>query len=341
MKERAPGKAIKYVVVCLLGMVLVTALLYVIHVSTLRRDFESALSLPEDAEYTVTVGSVLGRDEFSVTGGLANRIISELDSLSCAGRVGREAWQPKEGDYDLFITSEETGLTTITLFSGGERGELVCPNGNIELGGTEGLYQLVENALNAGGLYPEGSAMLWPRFTAAEFSQAIVTSDKVYSQPGFGSAPYPYCSLEGQYCLVLAQCIAGTENQWSSGSWNEFMDDGWVLIAFFSPEMPANLGWVPLECCTEYTEETKSQMRGVFSAREGAKVYDADGKASGRTAKENDIYYIVDGVPDENGLISLGWVGTGMTVKLSAGDLIYPEVGLDYFDGVLPPGEAE
>ena len=341
MKERAPGKAIKYVVVCLLGMVLVTALLYVIHVSTLRRDFESALSLPEDAEYTVTVGSVLGRDEFSVTGGLANRIISELDNLSCAGRVGREAWQPKEGDYDLFITSEETGLTTITLFSGGERGELVCPNGNIELGGTEGLYQLVENALNAGGLYPEGSAMLWPRFTAAEFSQAIVTSDKVYSQPGFGSAPYPYCSLEGQYCLVLAQCIAGTENQWSSGGWNEFMDDGWVLIAFFSPEMPANLGWVPLECCTEYTEETKSQMRGAFSAREGAEVYDADGNASGRTARENDIYYIVDGAPDENGLISLGWVGTGMTVKLSAGDLIYPEVGLDYFDGVLPPGEAE
>lgn len=341
MKERAPGKAIKYVVVCLLGMVLVTALLYVIHVSTLRRDFESALSLPEDAEYTVTVGIVLGRDEFSVTGGLANRIISELDSLSCAGRVGREVWQPKEGDYDLFITSEETGITTITLFSGGERGELVCPNGNIELGGTEGLYQLVENALNAGGLYPEGSAMLWPRFTAAEFSQAIVTSDKVYSQPGFGSAPYPYCSLEGQYCLVLAQCIAGTENQWSSGGWNEFMDDGWVLIAFFSPEMPANLGWVPLECCTEYTEEIKSQMRGAFSAREGAKVYDADGKASGRTARENDIYYIVDGVPDENGLISLGWVGTGMTVKLSAGDLIYPEVGLDYFDGVLPPGEAE
>lgn len=144
MKERAPGKAIKYVVVCLLGMVLVTALLYVMHVTSLRRDFESALSLPEDAEYTVTVGSVLGRDEFSVTGGLANRIISELDSLSCAGRVGREAWQPKEGDYDLFITSEETGLTTITLFSGGERGELVCPNGNIELGGTEGLYQLVE-----------------------------------------------------------------------------------------------------------------------------------------------------------------------------------------------------
>ena len=119
------------------------------------------------------------------------------------------------------------------------------------------------------------------------------------------------------------------------------MDDGWVLIAFFSPEMPANLGWVPLECCTEYTEETKSQMRGAFSAREGAEVYDADGNASGRTARENDIYYIVDGVPDENGLISLGWVGTGMTVKLSAGDLIYPEVGLDYFDGMLPPSVGE
>lgn len=341
MKERAPGKAIKYVVVCLLGMVLVTALLYVMHVTSLRRDFESALSLPEDAEYTVTVGSVLGRDEFSVTGGLANRIISELDSLSCAGRVGREAWQPKEGDYDLFITSEQTGLTTITLFSGGERGELVCTNGNIELGGTEGLYQLVEDALNAGGSYPEGSASLWPRFTAADFSQAIVTAEKVYSQPDYGAEFYPYCSLDSQYCLVLAQCIAGDESQWSSGGWEEFWDNRWVLIAFFSPEMPANIGWVPLECCTEYTEETKSQMRGAFSAREGAEVYDADGNASGRTVTENDVYYIVDGVPDENGLVLLSWVGTGRTVRIDAGDLIYPEVGLDYFDGVLPPSVAE
>ena len=46
-------------------------------------------------------------------------------------------------------------------------------------------------------------------------------------------------------------------------------------------------------------------------------------------------------VPDENGLVLLSWVGTGRTVRIDAGDLIYPEVGLDYFDGVLPPSVAE
>ena len=69
MKERAPGKALKYVVVCLLGMVLVTALLYVMHVTSLRRDFESALSLPEDAEYTVTVGSDVYKRQLQVLAG--------------------------------------------------------------------------------------------------------------------------------------------------------------------------------------------------------------------------------------------------------------------------------
>ena len=47
------------------------------------------------------------------------------------------------------------------------------------------------------------------------------------------------------------------------------------------------------------------------------------------------------GVPDANGLVWLSWVGTGRTVRIDAGDLIYPEVGLDYFDGVLPPSVAE
>lgn len=341
MKERAPGRAAKYVLFCVLGMALVTALLYAVHVWSLRRDFESALSLPEDGEYTVTVGRALEREEVEVTGGLAGGIIHELDRLSCEGRVGNEARQPRDGDYGLFIASEETGLTAITLFAGGGRGELACPNGNIELGNTEGLYQLVEDALNAVGFYPAGSTALWPRFTAADFSQAIVTSEKVYSQPDYGSEFYPYCSLDSQYCLVLAQCIAGDESQWSSGRWEGIWDNRWVLIAFFSPEMPANLGWVPLECCTAYTEETKSQMRCAFSARDGAEVYDADGNPTGRTARENDIYYIVDAVPDENGLVLLSWVGTGRTVRIDAGDLIYPEVGLDYFDGVLPPSVAE
>lgn len=324
----------------LAGMLAVIAVQRGMDSAQLKSDFEAALSLPDDAEYTVTVGRVLGQDRVTVTGGLARGILDELSELECEGRAQPGPWQPQDGDYDLFITSEATGLTTITLYSGGS-GELSCADGNIVIGGTEGLYQLVDNALSTGGEYPEGSATLWPRFTQADLSQAIVTAPKVYSQPSLDSEFLPYCSLESQYCLVLAQCISGSVDEWSVGDMDELWNDEWVLIAFFSPEMPANLGWVPLAYCTEYTEETKTQMLGQFSARPGAEIYAADGSETGRVVTENDIYYIVDAAPDEHGLIEVYMAGSGSNVKLNASDLIYPEVGLDYFDGVLPPSVSE
>lgn len=320
----------------LFAMLVVMAVERGVEASKLRDDFETALSLPADAEYTVTVGRVLSGEQVRVEGGLARGMLDELSELECEGRAQPGPRQPQEGDYDLFITSEATGLTTITLYSGGGSGELTCARGDIVLGGTEGLYQLVDNALSAAGEYPEGSAALWPRFTSPDLAQAIVTAPKVYAQPSLDAQFLPYCSLESQYCLVLAQCIAGSADEWSIGDMDEIRNDKWVLIAFFSPEIPANLGWVPLAYCTEYTEETKTQMLGEFSARAGAAVYDLDGGETGRVVAENDIYYIVDASPDERGLVEVYMVGDGSNVKLDASDLIYPEVGLDYFDGVLP-----
>ena len=75
-------------------------------------------------------------------------------------------------------------------------------------------------------------------------------------------------AINSEYAEVIAQCTAVRYG--SDGAPEE---SRWMLIRTAVSSMPeSELGWVPLECCAEYTEENSHQavlpQRGLRSGRE-------------------------------------------------------------------------
>lgn len=163
------------------------------------------------------------------------------------------------------------------------------------------------------------------------YSQVIVTSKAVYSAPSELSARvnYDYKPLENTYCLVIAECVAYTEEDWKSGK--DIWDGArWTLVSFIADGAPqSDIGWVPSDSCVEYNEETKESIAGPFTAP-GATAYSLSEAREPVTLSETDILYAADRTPNEDGYIKASWLGSaGCWIRPE--NLVFPAVGESYF----------
>lgn len=82
--------------------------------------------------------------------------------------------------------------------------------------------------------FPAGYNMnvLYPTFT-----QAIVTGEKLYTEPSIEAKHVNMYPLENAYCIVLAECVSSVPEDWagSSGYQN---GDKWLLVTYQVDGLP-------------------------------------------------------------------------------------------------------
>ena len=115
-------------------------------------------------------------------------------------------------------------------------------------------------------------------------------------------------AINSEYAEVIAQCTAVRYG--SDGAPEE---SRWMLIRTAVSSMPeSELGWVPLECCTEYTEENSHQA--VFPL-----------KLSADYGQGGSWFVRVDGT-DADGNVLVSAPG-GWSAAVQPEDVVYPPVG--------------
>ena len=115
-------------------------------------------------------------------------------------------------------------------------------------------------------------------------------------------------AINSEYAEVIAQCTAVRYG--SDGAPEE---SRWMLIRTAVSSMPeSELGWVPLECCTEYTEENSHQA--VFTL-----------KLSADYGQGGSWFVRVDGT-DADGNVLVSAPG-GWSAAVQPEDVVYPPVG--------------
>ncbi len=118
-------------------------------------------------------------------------------------------------------------------------------------------------------------------------------------------------AINSEYAEVIAQCTAETYDESGAPVASE-----WLLIhvaVSFTSE--SELGWVPLECCTEYTAENSHQA--TFPLKLGAD-YGQDESVFLSTAGTDDAGNVLVSAPD-------GW-----SAAVKPEDVVYPPVGGDW-----------
>lgn len=140
------------------------------------------------------------------------------------------------------------------------------------------------------------------------FDQALVNCpDGIRVWPSEGAVTVSR-AINSEYAEVIAQCTAVRYG--SDGAPEE---SRWMLIRTAVSSMPeSELGWVPLECCTEYTEENSHQA--VFPLKLGADY----GQGESRFVR-------VDGT-DADGNVLVSAPG-GWSAAVQPEDVVYPPVG--------------
>ena len=203
--------------------------------------------------------------------------------------------------------------------------------------GTEGV---IEETPPSGDLTPPSSSAAESVFPEAGYvmnlaapscAQVIVNSEAVYSAPSELSARvnYDYKPLENTYCLVIAECVAYTEEDWESGK-DIWQGKRWLLVSFIVDGAPqSDIGWVPGESCVEYNEDTRELISGPFTAP-GAEAYSLSEAHEPITLSETDILYASDLTPNEDGYVKASLLGSaGCWIRPE--DLVYPAIGESYF----------
>ena len=115
-------------------------------------------------------------------------------------------------------------------------------------------------------------------------------------------------AINSEYAEVIAQCTAVRYG--SDGAPEE---SRWILIRTAVSSMPeSELGWVPLECCTEYTEGNSHEA--VFPLRLSADY-----------GQGGSWFVRVDGT-DADGNVLVSAPG-GWSAAVQQGDVVYPPVG--------------
>ena len=118
-------------------------------------------------------------------------------------------------------------------------------------------------------------------------------------------------AINSEYAEVIAQCTAETYDESGAPVTSE-----WLLIhvaVSFTSE--SELGWVPLECCTEYTAENSHQA--TFPLKLGSD-YGQDESVFLSTAGTDDAGNVLVSAPD-------GW-----SAAVKPEDVVYPPVGGDW-----------
>ena len=144
-------------------------------------------------------------------------------------------------------------------------------------------------------------------YAEPEYAQVIVNCpDGIVTSPveyGFKcSAP-----MENEYAEVVAQCMIKANAQLTEPL------EQWVLIRrSVRDASEANLGWVPLECVTEYTAEN---MRSITFPL----------KVSGGEASWGSVSVSAP-VAADAGDVEISYHGGG-TATVPAGDILYPTPG--------------
>ena len=115
-------------------------------------------------------------------------------------------------------------------------------------------------------------------------------------------------AINSEYAEVIAQCTAVRYG--SDGAPEE---SRWILIRTAVSSMPeSELGWVPLECCTEYTEGNSHEA--VFPLRLSADY-----------GQGGSWFVRVDGT-DADGNVPVSAPG-GWSAAVQPEDVVYPPVG--------------
>lgn len=140
------------------------------------------------------------------------------------------------------------------------------------------------------------------------FDQALVNCpDGIRVWPSEGAVTVSR-AINSEYAEVIAQCTAVRYG--SDGAPEE---SRWMLIRTAVSSMPeSELGWVPLECCTEYTEGNSHEA--VFPLRLSADY-----------GQGGSWFVRVDGT-DADGNVLVSAPG-GWSAAVQPEDVVYPPVG--------------
>lgn len=181
----------------------------------------------------------------------------------------------------------------------------------------------------AESVFPEAGYVM--NLVAPSWSQVIVNSEAVFSAPSEQSAQvnYDYKPLENTYCLVIAECVAYTEEDWESGK-DIWQGKRWLLVSFIADGAPqSDIGWVPGESCIEYNEDTRELISGPFTAP-GATACSLSETHDQIILSETDILYASDLTPNEDGYVKASLLGSaGCWVRPE--ELVFPAIGESYF----------
>ena len=145
-------------------------------------------------------------------------------------------------------------------------------------------------------------------YSEPEYTQALVNCpDGLRVWPTEDAATVSHV-INSEYAEVVAQCTAVRDNEEGVPE-----ESQWMLIRIavsFTSE--SELGWVPLECCTEYTEENSHQA--TFPLKLGADY------------GQNESWFMrVDGT-DADGNVLVSAPG-GWSAAVKPGEVVYPPVG--------------
>lgn len=176
----------------------------------------------------------------------------------------------------------------------------------------------------------EGDVYVAVNQTSPSFTQAIVTSADIRLTPAQEAEPLER-RLDGTLCTVMAACHTTEIYDMAGDARTEESD--WLLVSFPISDPPqSSMGWVPLADCTAYTEETRAQIKGPFYPAEGTQTYSENGEPNESWQLNDSQSFYLDGEPNELGLVHVSGVYGGWDAWLRTGDIVYPQVGLSYFD---------
>ena len=145
-------------------------------------------------------------------------------------------------------------------------------------------------------------------YVEPEYTQALVNCpDGMRVWPTEGAVAVS-CAINSEYAEVIAQCTALSYDEDGAPSTSE-----WLLIRVAVSSVPeSELGWVPLECCTEYTEENAGSV--MFPLKLGADY------------GQDESWFLSVAGTDEAGNVLVSAPG-GWSDAVKPEDVVYPPVG--------------
>ena len=170
------------------------------------------------------------------------------------------------------------------------------------------LQMALDDAEVKSGKREDGTIDAGVAYSEPGFDQALANClNGMRVWPSEGAATVSR-AINSEYAEVIAQCTAVRYG--SDGAPEE---SRWMLIRTAVSSMPeSELGWVPLECCAEYTEENSHQA--VFPL-----------KLSADYGQGESWFVRVDGT-DADGNVLVSAPG-GWSAAVQQGDVVYPPVG--------------